>query len=453
MRARFFLMLGVIVYITAFLFSYEQWVVPRYEGWGMSYRDVPVGYIIISWILCLLSALWIPCDLTRPSQLLFFIQYFLIFIPTSFILYHSGRPELPPQKVLVLVLALFSGLTILQVGYRLPLFDIRRYGLSAKIFWGLFWCGATGLFVYLLSIFGGHFQLADFQDIYDVRSASNDLVAASGSSFAGYAQMWLSGFVLPFIFSVGVFRRRWGFVAIAAVGYLYLLGIGGTKSTMLAMIYLSVIYFLVRTGGKNAGAKIAMCFSGMLLFPAIFVLTGDAGEILDKWYIAIVHSRIFTIPQLSIGQYYNFFENHPFTYGSHINGVNLLVTYPYDGDIPRTIGRYFYDEELTANVNMWAQDGIASFGLIGIPILSAIALVVFWIFDSIARLHDHRFVTVTLGNIALIFANGSLFTTIISGGLLLLTITLYLYPIKDGIKTGYIKLSQSRKIIQHFRNL
>ena len=431
MNARFFLMLCVAAYISAFLFSYEQWVVPQYEGWGMSYRDVPTGYILTSWILCLVSALWTPRDLLRPSHLLFFVQYFLIFIPTSFILYHSARPELPPDEVLVIVIALFSGITILQASYKVPLLNIKRHSISSKVFWRVFWCGLAGLFIYLLAVFRSYFQLADLQGIYDVRSASNDLVQASGSSFAGYAQMWLSGFILPFLFSVGVFHRRWGFIVISAVGYLYLLGIGGSKSTMLAMVYLFAIYFFVRNSGKNAAAKIAVCFTGLLLFPAILALTGEAGETVDKWYIAIIHARIFSIPQLSIGQSYNFFDNHPHTHGSHITGINLFVTYPYDMDIPRIIGRYFYDAELTANVNMWAQDGIASFGLIGIPIISAIAAIIFWFFDSIARQHDHRFVTVSLGNIALIFANGSIFTTIISGGFLLLTVALYFYPVKN----------------------
>lgn len=427
-NARFFLILGVVAYISAFLFSYEQWVAPRYAGWGLSYREVPAGYILISWALCLISALWMPRDLTRPSQLLFYIQYFVIFIPTSFILYHSGRPGLPPEEVLIIILALFSGLTILQASYKLPLLDIKRDGLSARVFWRVFWCVAVGLAVYLLSVFGSRFQLADFKGIYDVRRASSEIVAASGSTFVGYAQMWLSGFILPFLFSVGVFRRRWGFVVTAAAGYLYLLGIGGSKSTMLAVVYLSAIYFLVRSGGKNAGVKIAICFAGLLLFPAAFALTESAGGAIDTWYVAIIHTRIFNIPQLSIGQYYSFFENHPLTYGSHISGINQFITYPYDMDMPRTIGKYFYHAELTANVNMWAQDGIASFGLMGIPIVSAIAAVVFWFFDSIAKLHDVRFVTVTLGNIALIFANGSLFTTIISGGLFLLIVTLYFYP-------------------------
>ena len=421
-------MLGVVVYISAFLFSYEQWVVPRYEVWGMSYRDIPAGYTLTSWILCLVSAIWIPRDLARPSQLLFFIQYFLIFIPTSFILYHSGRPELPPEEVFVIVLALFSGLTILQLSYQLPLLDIKRHGIPSKAFWSIFWCGTAGLFIYLLTVFGSFFKLADFQAIYDVRSEGDKLVEASGSSFAGYSKMWLSGFFLPFIFSIGIFHRRWYFIVLSAAGYFYLLGITGAKSIMFAMIYLSAIYFLVRSGGKNAGIKIPIYFTVLLLLPLIIIVSGAEETSIYTWYIAIIHSRTFTIPQLSIGQYYDFFKIHPLTYGSHVNGINLFVTYPYDTDIPRTIGRYFYDAELTANVNMWAQDGIASLGLIGIPIVSGIAAVTFWIFDSIAKYHDIRFVTVALGSIALSYANISLFTTIVSAGLLLLTIALYFFP-------------------------
>lgn len=426
-KARFLLVMAVIVYISAFLISYGQWVAPRYAAWGMSYRDVPIEYILSSWALCLIPALWMPRDLMRPSQLLFYIQYFVIFIPTSFILYYSVRPKLNPDEVFLIVIALFSGLTILQAGYKMPLLNIKQYSISDKMFWRVFWGGAIVLFVYLMVLFGSHFQLADFKGMYDVRNAAGKIMSDSGSAFAGYAQMWLSGFVLPFLFSLGVFRKRWRYIVIAAAGYLYLFGVGGSKSTMLAMVYLSAIYLLVRSGGKNAGIKIAMCFSGLLLFPAIFTLVGAAGTTIDVWYVAIIHSRIFCIPQLSIGQYYSFFNNHPWTYGSQITGVNLFVNYPFSMDIPRTIGKYFYNAELTENVNMWAQDGISSFGLIGIPLVSTIATVVFWAFDCVARLHDSRFVTVALGNIALVFANVSLFTTMLSSGLLLLIIALYFY--------------------------
>ena len=429
--ARMYLILAVVFYICTFLFCYERWIVPRYESWGMGYRDVPVVYILTSFVFCIIAACWLPCNLTRPSHFLLYIQYFIIFIPASFILYHSVRPEFAPEDVLRLVFALFIGLTILQAGHDLPLIDIRRKGLTVEFFWISFLGLSVALFTYLVSVFGRHFQLADFQEIYDVRTMSDDIVEASGSSFAGYSQMWLSGFVLPFLFSFGVLSRRWSLVVISAGGYLYLLGIGGSKSTMLAPLYLFGIYFLVKAGGQNAATKISLFFSGLLLIPEALDIADEARnvfELINNWYVAIIHARIFTIPQLSVGQYFDFFKNNPMTYGSHITGVNLVVSYPYASDIPRTVGQYFYEAELTANVNMWAQDGIASFGLIGIPLVSAIAMLVFWIFDSIAKVHDYRFTTVALGNIALIFANGSIFTTIVSGGLLLLSIALYFYP-------------------------
>jgi hypothetical protein len=427
MKARVHLVIGVFLYISAFLFSYEEWVVPRYEDWGMGSRDVPIEYIISSWVFCLIPSLWMPINLSRPSQLLFCIQYFIIFIPASFVIYNSVRPELDPEQVFYLVLSLFSGLSIIQASYSLKLFQIKQKLITEKLFWSFFGVVTFSILINLFMVFGDYFQLADFQDIYDVRQLSDEISEASESSFSGYSKMWLSGFILPFMFSVGVFRRNWILVAIVAAGYVYLLGISGSKSTMLAIIYLSAIYFLVRSGGKDFGLKILLGLSFLLIFPFFIVLTNGIGGLIDKWYVAIIHARIFTIPQLSIGQYYDFFQNQPLTYGSHINGINLVVPYPYEGDIPRTIGRYFYDAELTANVNMWAQDGIASFGLIGIPIVSAIAALIFWFFDSIARLHDPRFVTVALGNIALSFANISLFTTIVSAGFLLLIIALYFF--------------------------
>jgi hypothetical protein len=427
LKARFYFLASVILYISVFLIGYEEWVAPKYTTWGMGYRDIPIGYILSSWLMCLIPAIWMPYDLTRPSQILFYIQYFVIFIPTTFILYHSVRPELAPELVLMINSSLFLGLMILQVGYKIQLFRIKKIYLSDRFLWRAFWIFSLFLPIYLMTVFGGHFQLADFEEIYKVRSSSTDIVEKSNSWFAGYAQMWLSGFVLPFIFATGVFKRRWGYVFLVLVGYLYLFGVGGSKATILAVVYLPAIYFLIRDGGKNAAIKIAICLAGVLAAPIMIIFLEGGEGVMELWYLAVVHARTFSIPQLSIGQYYNFFSINPLTYGSHVTGIREFIDYPYDMDVPRVIGYYFYNADLGANVNFWGQDGIASFGLIGIPIVSLVVSVLFWVFDSIASVHDTRFVTLCLGNIALTFANISLFTTLFSGGLILLIVALYFF--------------------------
>ena len=68
---------------------------------------------------------------------------------------------------------------------------------------------------------------------------------------------------------------------------------------MLAPLYLFGIYFLVKAGGENAAAKISLFFSGLLLFHAVLDIADDANdviEIINTWYVAIIHARIFTIP-------------------------------------------------------------------------------------------------------------------------------------------------------------
>lgn len=146
-NARIYLILGAVVYIYTSLFSYQRWTAPRYEGWGMGYRDVPFIYIMTSFVFCIVPACWLPCKLTRPSHILLYIQYFIIFIPASFILYHSVRPEFAPGDVFRLVFVMFLGLTILQTGHNLPLFDIKRNGLSTGIFWLIFLGFALALFI------------------------------------------------------------------------------------------------------------------------------------------------------------------------------------------------------------------------------------------------------------------------------------------------------------------
>jgi hypothetical protein len=131
---------------------------------------------------------------------------------------------------------------------------------------------------------------------------------------------------------------------------------------------------------------------------------------------------------LILGQYYNFFYDHPFTLWSHITGISSFITNPYTMDVPRTLGAYFYVTGVGVNGGMWASDGIAALGLPGVIVISMIAAVLMWLFDSVAARHDVRFVTLALGFIGISFTNISIATTLVSGGGLVLAAALYCMP-------------------------
>jgi hypothetical protein len=240
--------------------------------------------------------------------------------------------------------------------------------------------------------------------------------------------MWLAGFFLPLAFAVAVQRRRPLWMGLVVAGYVLAFGLAGSKQTLFALGYLAAIFVWTRFVPRRRFAWLAIGFAILLLVPELLQLLGPTGELVGRWYTLIVNVRIFGIPQLSIAQYYDFFASNPLTYGSHIKGVDLLVAYPYSTDVPFTVGEFFYGRPIGANVGMWAQDGIASFGILGVILVSVVAATVFWLLDSVSVGLDARMVIVSLGVIATSLTNVSLFTTLLSGGLLLAIFSLWLMP-------------------------
>jgi hypothetical protein len=187
-----------------------------------------------------------------------------------------------------------------------------------------------------------------------------------------------------------------------------------------------VLYMWSVRSRENASAAFTLGLSALLCIG--LVVDKLPFPSLTKWFIAVVNFRTFAVPQLLIVQYFDFFRDHPLTFFSHVRGVSLLLRYPYGTDLGTTIGEFFYGGLMGANAGMWAGDGLAGFGLGGILLISGVCAAAFWIIDAVAGEFDPRFVIVALGFIAMTFANASLFTTILSGGLGMLVATLALMP-------------------------
>lgn len=414
-RPRLYLVAAVAIYVAMFNATYYALVVPVFGGWGFGATSPPAFYFFTSVALSLIPALWMPVEFSRPSLLLFYIQYFLIFIPSSFIVYTSVRPELPEHDALTIVLAMFAGLCLIQAAYLFPARPIRALRLTPEAFWLSFVIIASAMIIYLALILGGGFRIVGFQDVYILRSEMGEIIAATGSRFGLYAQSLLSALVLPLLFATGMASRKpWVIVPVAA-GYLFLFGIGGAKSTALAIIYLPLAAILLSRSPRRipiyfvAGLTLALSLgylSKALLPPPMHLA-----------YTAIVHFRLFTVPPLTMPQYFEFFQTHPLTHLSHVTGFNWLIDYPYDLDIPYTIGAYFYGGPVGLNSGFWAGDGITAFGIWGIPIMSVVCASVFWLLDSASAEFDPTFVGLTLTFCTVFFGNVSLFTTLITGGL------------------------------------
>jgi hypothetical protein len=222
---------------------------------------------------------------------------------------------------------------------------------------------------------------------------------------------------------------------LALGGYLFLYGIGGSKSVMMAIVLLPLLYLWLNCFKKNVLPVFVWGLSAVLMFGLLLKAAGF--HTIAYWYVAVVHMRTFSIPAQMMAQFYKFFDQHPLTYLSHAKGFSIFITNPYGMDIPRTVGTFFYGSPVGANSGFWAGDGIAGFGLPGIIIMSSLCAMLFWLFDNLCRRLDPCFVIIAAGFLAISFTNTSLFTTLSSGGLGLLMLAVFVLPDKGILQCAF----------------
>jgi hypothetical protein len=425
--ARISLIVLVNVYVLVFNLSYHLLVTPIYAFWGLGDKPVPFSYLMLSWILSILPAFWLPTTFRRPSLLPFWVLYLVIFVPSSFIVYYSDNPWLPPAKGVILVLFLFLGLSLISLGYTVPLVRLKRPRIPTRIVWSFVGAATIGLTLYLLVSHKQNLRLVSLNEIYNLRQEMAENVASTGTIFGFYAIMWLANFLLPALFAFASWFRRWWIAAAALLGQLFLYMVGGFKMTLLAIVYLPLIYLLLRRYHRNF--PVAFTAGINLLLVAGFVPSVLSMESASLAMVGVIHFRIFSVPGLLLAQYYDFFQHYPLTYLSHVTGFNKLIAYPYEIDIPRLLGFHYYGApDLGANAIFWASDGLAAFGLPGILIISLFCAAVFWLFDTCSLRHDPRLAAMCAAVITVSMSNMSLFTTLWSGGLIFLLGLLWLLP-------------------------
>jgi hypothetical protein len=330
---------------------------------------------------------------------------------------------------------MFFGLSILEAIYYVPLSISFHVRVPSTSFWVVVTSIMAVLVGYSVYSFGAILRFANLKEIYSVRSALAEAVEASGTRFGFYAQMWLAGFFFPFFAAVGALTRRKWLLVLAAGGYLLLFGIGGSKTTLFAIIYFPAILLWLAYAKRYKVPVFALGLCGLLSIGVLMESVGLTGA--AYWYVAVVNFRTFSVPAQLIGQYFDFFSNNPLTYMSHVGGINILVPNPYDMAIPGLIGTHYYGAPVGANAGFWAGDGLAGFGPAGIVIMSVVCAIVFWIFDSIAKRCEPRFVIVAATFIATSFGNISLPTTIVSGGLGLLLAAIISLPHKGALRAAF----------------
>ncbi len=409
-------------YIFLFERFYYFYIVPNFAYQGFAYTPGVIRTLVLV-LLAFLPLLWMPTHITRPSSLVLWILYLLVYVPSvvvSFHILHLGWPI--PSFFIGLLLGLF----ILTWATWLPRIRLPVVkGPPSAMFWGLIglWLGGYGFF---FKAFGWR-GVPGLQDIYTVRLAAREVVARQAGIF-GYLLRWFGNVLNPFLLLLGLQQKRAWLIGLAIVGQFLIFSFDATKSTFMSVPYLLGLYILFYW--KRWRLPAVTLFQGsaatLLGSPLLDALLGAR---VAGMYVA---RRVFYVPGLLTAFYYDYFSTHPHWFWAHTLIGRLIGLWPPTGTSARAPGFliaevYFNKPSGNANVNFWA-DAYANMGNAGVLVVTLLLFLLLWLYDSLSLRHTKAMAFLLLGMPLFALTNSSLLTVLLTHGWMLALLLLWLWP-------------------------
>lgn len=401
--------IAVSVYPLLLIWALRDVISPAWSYMGFFYT--PPENAAASLIALLVAALpgWLmPVSGIRPSTIVIWILYILAYVPAQVVpLYASGREI---SSYLPFQIALLFGIVILILFGSLPVFTIPKIRFNERLFWTALFAFSCLLYAGVIARYGLPAKLPRLDEVYDVRSTFSMHSADQGALLA-YGMSWQAKVISPLFIAYGILKRRPLFLAFGFGGQLLLFALAGHKSVLFSALLVFGILFVQQRGGSWAGALLPLGASCLVLGSVLIDKLAQS-----SWTTSLFVRRLVLVPGLLTGYYQEFFLGKEKTY-SFGPFLRWAFEAPYDISVPNIIGlHYFNNVQMSANANMWA-DGFASFGHLGVVLVSVALGVILWTFNSLATGRDIRIATVLAGVVSFSLVNSSLMTSIGTHGI------------------------------------
>jgi len=416
---------GSLAYAAAFHWSYVSWAVPIFAASGLTYSPPALGVLLALYILVVLPSLWLPIDLQRPTQFVYLILYLTVYVPSVFVPTFVGLQE--PHDTLAMSAALCAGLAIIGSSHKFPTLKVGQPAIERGLFWTLLYGVVLAVDVWIIVAFGGSLHFVGFEDVYTVRSAATHLLEGAGA--LGYAMLWSSGALNPYLIASGVFENNKFRIFLGAAGQALIYAAAAHKAALVSILFIPLLAAWFRRKPRRLLLKFVLGAVVLLLVltVALQLYPSNVGM---RWTGIVVVYRTLSLPGLLTAQYQDFFSRSPHTLFSQYTPFRSLFAYPYGREIGYELGKYYSrQEDVQSNAHFWAADGIASAGIGGIFIASVLCGFTFWFVDSLLVKYGTAFGAATLTFWALVISNVSLLTSVSSQGLGILILLFYFGPL------------------------
>jgi len=409
------------LYAVAFLAQYQFLTVPAFAYWGFAPLH---GLLECLWLISAMvaPAPFLPERIEKPSELFGFLNFSVIYVPACVLLTHSTLTSIAGADQAAILCVLASCSIALFLVPRLGAIAWVKPAVPAGLIVALCW-GLLGTVV-LVVLVSNPVHAIGFKGIGGARLAYARNVAFWGPWFA-YADSWSFLALVPFLFSFYVQKGKWHAVALLCGVCLLFFFVSGRKTSLLSPLVVIGTCFAVKARWRPPA--LLLVFWVLLWMP--FALVAVASYRAGLLWVNVVNFRIFAVPQVLIPQYYAYYAAHGFTHFRHVNLVNRLLYGGRAFEQPwSVIARFYYHKVFTADAVFYATDGLAAMGLWGIPCISVLVALMLWVFDSLQGRHSPQLLLPALMPFFFSLCNNSLFTSMLTGGGLVLMLLFYCLP-------------------------
>ena len=391
---------------------------PHYGYSGFTVSIFPLGYLA-----SLLAVLAFSPFVVRllgedmPSSILVSFINYLYFIPLTSYYACKGASSV------FFAWSLLYWAVLLLLQYRLPIlrlapFPVKHLHTAMK----LLTLGSILLVFFISGRYTGFRLTFDLLNVYDIRT---EALSYSIPTIFAYLLTMMT-VTLSLLILYWLQKKKYVIVALLCVTYLFYFSIAAHKSVFFFLFLVLACWLLYREW-------MLRWLPGLLaLVPIVAIL--EERLIGSIYLMALFLRRMLYVPTSLGERFFQYFSDNPLNLAQ--NGImgNFSFDNIYSIDLPRLIGEYTRDVNLSANNGMLGQLFTDFPVPVGLLLLPLILVICFRLLDLTAGNLGKKILLPFCLFYAVVFANSAWSVVLLTHGFLLACLLLYIFPKEVDLK-------------------
>lgn len=421
----------LLLYIYLYLYVYEFGIFPRWGYFGFRLEGLHSISVAVSILYILVLYLVLPKSASWASDYILWLLFVLSFIPIQLTISISGTAQnginlLQAALFISFLVAIYfsrflssiAWLGLVKSNSNLGGSDyVVRHSVNKSSVQKTILASSVFFSIILIVKFYPVMSFSGMDEVYQQRAAAADYGI---NVFFGYIILWSTYLIGPLMLLIGLVRKRSIFIFGSIVVFTIVYMVNASKIVFVIFSFYIAIYYFNRFGLKDKLYLLLLAPVFPLLASFVVDLSSPDGSIVSYIVDQLV-VRGIAIQAMIFNLYVEFFSNNPNTYYSHVAIFSSVIEYPYDLPIGRVISLYQYGHpDANANSGIWAADGVAAAGEIGVIIVGLLLGLFLGFLNRLTKGGSHEILSLAMVPLAMLMVNASLFTTLASGGGLLL---------------------------------